>query len=67
MQESVMSAVKQSHVQQQRFFFQQQKTADLSQQEQDALKLIWAEQSADDETSAQRDVDTAHCAVLGYN
>ncbi|HEX5792168.1 MAG TPA: hypothetical protein VFY01_02755 [Rheinheimera sp.] len=63
-----MSAVKQSHIQQQRFFFQQQKTVDLSQQERKALSLVWTD---DDEveavTSARQEIDTAHCAVLGYN
>ncbi|GAB2933367.1 hypothetical protein [Rheinheimera gaetbuli] len=62
-----MSAVKQSHVQQQRFFFQQQKTADLSQQERQALSFVWAESSANRQSSTNRDADTAHCAVLGYN
>lgn len=62
-----MSAVKQSHVQQQRFFFQQQKTVDLTQQERTALSLVWAEQDAEPSTSARQDTETAHCAVLGYN
>jgi hypothetical protein len=65
-----MSAVKQSHVQQQRFFFQQQKTVDLTRQESQALSLVWAEESADADyaNNAERhDVETAHCAVLGYN
>lgn len=62
-----MSAVKQSHVQQQRFFFQQQKTVDLSQQERQALSLVWAESSDNRQSLTNRDADTAHCAVLGYN
>lgn len=61
-----MSAVKQSHIQQQRFFFQQQKTVDLTQQERAALSLVWTEH-AEAPKAAQRDADTAHCAVLGYN
>ena len=62
-----MSAVKQSHVQQQRFFFQQQKTVDLSQQERQALSLVWTESSANRQSLTSRDADIAHCAVLGYN
>jgi hypothetical protein len=62
-----MSAVKQSKVQQSRFFFQQQKTVDLSQQERKALSLAWCDQTTSTEKSANRDNDTAHCAVLGYN
>jgi len=62
-----MSAVKQSHVQQQRFFFQQQKTVDLTQQERKALSLVWAEEDTELTKSNRQDTDTAHCAVLGYN
>ncbi len=62
-----MSAVKQRHVQQPRFVFQQQKTVDLSQQERQALSLVWAESCVKMQKSAARDADTAHCAVLGYN
>lgn len=62
-----MSAVKQSHVQQQRFFFQQQKTVDLTRQESQALSLVWAEENTDADYAERHDVETAHCAVLGYN
>ncbi|MDX1392181.1 MAG: hypothetical protein R3241_07370 [Rheinheimera sp.] len=62
-----MSAVKQSHVQQQRFFFQQQKTVDLTRQESKALNLVWAENNADAEDAEPHTIETAHCAVLGYN
>lgn len=62
-----MSAVKQSHVQQQRFFFQQQKTVDLTQQERKALSLVWTDDDAQAAKSAHREADTAHCAELGYN
>ena len=62
-----MSAVKQSHSQQQRFFFQQQKTVDLSQQERKALSLVWADKTVPTSQAAKREAETAHCAVLGYN
>lgn len=61
-----MSAVKQSHVQQQRFFFQQQKTVDLTVQERKALSLVWTEAESD-KSIPKREADMAHCAVLGYN
>lgn len=61
-----MSAVKQSHVQQQRFFFQQQKTVDLTVQERKALSLVWTDPERS-ESKPQSETDTAHCAVLGYN
>ena len=62
-----MSAVKHSKAQQQRFFFQQQKTIDLTQQERKALSLVWAEEDTELTKSNRQDTDTAHCAVLGYN
>lgn len=62
-----MSAVKQSHVQQERFFFQQQKTVDLTQQERQALSLVWADDDIGEQKPSRREADTAHCAVLGYN
>ena len=63
-----MSAVKQSHVQQQRFFFQQQKTVNLTQQERQALSLVWTDNSGAAKNKASRsDSDTSYCAVLGYN
>jgi hypothetical protein len=62
-----MSAVKQSHIQQQRFFFQQQKTIDLTEQERQALSCVWAEQDADEPLLSRQEVETAHCAELGYN
>lgn len=61
-----MSAVKQSQSQQ-RFFFQQQKTVNLSQQERQALSLGWTDDEAATPKSVRQDADTAHCAVLGYN
>lgn len=63
-----MSAVKQNHVQEARFYFKQQKTVDLTQQELQALSLVWADSSnAEEDTTSRPDVDTAHCAELGYN
>lgn len=62
-----MSAVKQSYVQQQRFFFQQQKTVDLTQQERQALSLVWTDNSDAETKASCRDSDTSYCAVLGYN
>ncbi|MCS4307741.1 hypothetical protein M2404_002081 [Rheinheimera pacifica] len=63
-----MSAVKQSHEQEPRFYFNQQKTVDLTQQERQALSLVWTDNSDTAEVkSNRRDTDTAHCAVLGYN
>jgi hypothetical protein len=66
MQESVMSAVKQSHVQQQRFFFQQQKTIDITNPQSKELRQAWIEEDAE-QKSSRREAETAHCAVLGYN
>ncbi|HEY0921420.1 hypothetical protein [Rheinheimera pacifica] len=63
-----MSAVKQSHEQEPRFYFNQQKTVDLTQQERQALSLVWTDSSDTTEVkTSRRDADTAHCAVLGYN
>lgn len=62
-----MSAIKQSHVQQQRFFFQQQKTVDLTQQERQELSLVWTDNSDAETQASRRDSDTSYCAVLGYN
>lgn len=63
-----MSAVKQNHDESPRFYFSQQKTVDLTQQERQALSLVWAENSDTAEVKTRRtDADTAHCAVLGYN
>lgn len=63
-----MSVVKQSHEQAQRFYFPQQKTVDLTQQELQALSLVWSDSNEVTETkNSRRDADTAHCAVLGYN
>lgn len=61
-----MSAVKQHHSQQQPFYFAQQKTVDLSQQERQALSLVWTDDITD-KAQPRREADTAHCAVLGYN
>lgn len=62
-----MSVSKQSDVPQQQFFYQQNQTVDLTQQERRALSLVWSDDSADANKAGQRDADTAHCAVLGYN
>ena len=63
-----MSVSKQSEVPQQQFFYQQTQTVDLTQQERKALSLVWNDNSSSDaEGSPQRELDTAHCAVLGYN
>ena len=62
-----MSVSKQSEVPQQQFFYQQNQTVDLTQQERKALSLVWNDSSADNSLSPQREPDTAHCAVLGYN
>lgn len=61
-----MNASKQSDVPQQQFFYPQRQTVDLTQQERKALSLVWRDKRADSNT-AQKDADTAHCAVLGYN
>ncbi|MGI5309313.1 hypothetical protein [Rheinheimera sp. WS51] len=62
-----MSAVKLSHIQQQRFFFQQKKHSDLSEQEHLALNHAWATQDADEPLLSYQEIATAHCAELGYN
>mgnify|MGYP003637783909 CR=1 FL=1 len=62
-----MSAIKQSHVPQQPFYYQQQQTVDLTQQERNALSLVWNDDTAAAKHAGQQEVDTAHCAVLGYN
>lgn len=61
-----MSTVKQSHNPEQHFFFAQQRTVDLTQQERQALSSVWLRDS-DNQSINRRDTDTAHCAVLGYN
>lgn len=61
-----MSAIKQNN-ETQHFFFQQQKTVDLTQQERNALSLVWSDNEADNKPAARYEVDTAHCAILGYN
>jgi len=62
-----MSVSKQSEVPQQQFFYQQNQTVDLTQQERKALSLVWNDNSSDAKVAAQQELDTAHCAVLGYN
>ncbi|MDX1536363.1 hypothetical protein [Arsukibacterium sp.] len=62
-----MSVSKQSEVPQQQFFYQQNQTVDLTQQERKALSLVWNDNSSNATASSQRELDTAHCAVLGYN
>lgn len=62
-----MSVSKQSDVPQQQYFYPQQHTVDLTQQERKALSLVWHDDKTASEKPQQRDVDTSHCAVLGYN
>ena len=63
-----MSVSKQSEVPQQPFFYPQRQTVDLTQQERKALSLVWNPNIADASMAGQReDIDTSHCAVLGYN
>ena len=64
-----MSATKQSHIQQQRFFFQQQKTIDLSLSDHEHMTLASARTANVDFTPkpSRREAEMAHCAVLGYN
>lgn len=62
-----MSAVKPSHIQQQRFYFQQQKAFALTEQEHKALSFVWAEQDANEPLLSYQELETAHCAELGYN
>ncbi|HSG51298.1 MAG TPA: hypothetical protein VLA40_04270 [Rheinheimera sp.] len=64
-----MSAAKQSHIQQQRFFFQQQKTIDLSLSANAQMALPNNRSAAVDFTPkpSRREAEMAHCAVLGYN
>lgn len=61
-----MSAIKQNRVPEQPFYYQQQ-TVDLTQQERKALSLVWRDDTDDEQKPARVEVDTAHCAVLGYN
>ena len=61
-----MSTVKQRQNAPQHFFFAQQRTVDLTQQERQALSNVWLRES-DSPGINRRDADTAHCAVLGYN
>lgn len=61
-----MSVSKPSEVPQQQFFYPQRQTVDLTQQERKALSLVWNHNITDNKPSG-REVDTAHCAVLGYN
>ena len=64
-----MSAVKQNAMQQQRFFYQQQKTIDLTQSRDKQMSLANAHNDSDDFTAkaSRREAEMAHCAVLGYN
>lgn len=62
-----MSISKQSDVPQQQFFYQQNQTVDLTQQERRALSLVWKNDRNDATKAGPQDADTAHCAVLGYN
>lgn len=62
-----MSVSKQSDVPQPQFFFPQQYTVDLTQQERKALSLVWNDDTANEQKAGPAEVETAHCAVLGYN
>ena len=63
-----MSVSKQREVVQQPFFYPQRQTADVTQQEQKALSLVWNPANTDARTAGSRDDnETSHCAVLGYN
>ncbi|MBU2112629.1 MAG: hypothetical protein KKE94_02520 [Gammaproteobacteria bacterium] len=64
-----MSAVKQSHSQQQRFFFQQQKTIDLAASANKQQSLSNGRRVSVDSSPkpSRREAEMAHCAVLGYN
>ncbi|KKO45743.1 hypothetical protein WG68_08475 [Arsukibacterium ikkense] len=62
-----MSVSKQHEVPHQQFIFQQQQTVDLTQQERTALSLVWNDDITDEQKPARPEMDTAHCAVLGYN
>lgn len=62
-----MSAVKRSQSQQQRFFYPQQKTVDLTQQERHALSLVWRDEEDTNPVDSQQDGEMDHCAELGYN
>lgn len=64
-----MSAAKQSHIQQQRFFFQQQRTIDLSLTANRQMVLANTRTGTEDFTPkpSRREAEMAHCAVLGYN
>lgn len=66
-----MSVSKQSDVPQLQFFYPQNETIDLTQQARKALSLVWndshANAAANTIRPGQKDLDTAHCAVLGYN
>ena len=62
-----MSAVKQPQIQQQHFFYPQQKTVDLTKQERQALSLVWTEMAASSTPLSRQEHEVAHCAELGYN
>ena len=62
-----MSAVKQSQIQQHRFSPEQKNTVDLNQQQRQAQDLAWTDKDAAESNQLKPEVETAHCAVLGYN
>ena len=64
-----MSAAKQNSQQQPRFFYQQQKTIDLTLSRDKQMTLANAHNDGDDFTAkaSRREAEMAHCAVLGYN
>lgn len=49
------------------FYFKQQRTVDLTQQEQQALNQVWHVEDEQELPVKAKEHDTTHCAVLGYN
>ncbi|WP_333608088.1 hypothetical protein [Arsukibacterium sp.] len=62
-----MSAANLSPYTQPHFYFKQQRTVDLTQQEQQALNQMWQSEEEQALAVKAKETDTAHCAVLGYN
>ncbi|MDX1678540.1 hypothetical protein [Arsukibacterium sp.] len=62
-----MSVSKKRDMSQKQFFSQQNQAAEASQPERKALSLAWDDKRKPLNTTASRDADISHCAVLGYN
>lgn len=62
-----MSAANLSPYTQPQFYFKQQRTVDLTQQEQQALNQVWHTDDVQELPAKANETDTAHCAILGYN